>query len=216
MLVDLEAQRMRLSGLKVEKVEVKGADLRNALAQGSIWNEVVFDGVRFSGADFSGSTFVNCTFTHCNMQYAAWTVRMHGCKLIECDLDQASFQAAFFTESHFAGCRAQFSNWHRATINDSKLEVDFRGAHLNLAASNNVDWSGSGFWSAMIPLNCAMFVGNTFDDRQVRGLAALLLRSKLPEGLVFKVNALTDARARKMVEKLIQPGVQVEIKEEAS
>jgi uncharacterized protein YjbI with pentapeptide repeats len=207
---------MRLSGLKIEKQVVEGADLRHALAQGTLWNEVVFRGTRFTGADLSGSTFKDCTFEKCQMTGGVWTVRMHGCQVIECDLDDSSFVAAYLSKNAFVGCRAQFSNWHRATIVESKMDIDFRGAHLNFASTSDVDWSGSGFWSAMIPLNCAMFTGNTFDERQVRGLAALLLQGKLPEKLVFKVNALTDARARKMVETLVRPGVEVDIKEEAS
>jgi hypothetical protein len=99
-------------------------------------------------------------------------------------------------------CRFQYADFTRAVLtNVSILDSDLHGARLDLVASENIDWTGSSLWGALIPINCAFFSGNTFDQDQVHRLLALLLHAK--GGWKGPLMGIVDFKSRMLVDRLV-------------
>lgn len=210
--MNIERNRRRLTGHRYEGLAFEGLDLRGALAESSLWINCTFDRVKFGQAALGNGTFQGCRFTDCDFGQATLISRLYRCAFTDCDFSQALFAGADIQATTFAHCRFQYANFQRATLTDVGLiDCDLHGAALDFAVSRRVDFSGSSLWGALIPLNCAMFVGNTFDRRQVHHLLALLCHGKggWREGLVPHV----DRASQKLVTRLVGTFLDEEVAE---
>lgn len=202
--LNLQRNRARLSGQEFTDETFEGLDLRNSVAQQSRWKGCTFRSVRFDGSALGDATFDGCRFERCSFQGATLVSRIYRSTFERCNLDRALLVGADLKDTTLRGCRAQFSDWTRASLADCKLDVDFRGACLNFALTTNVDFSGSNLWSALVPFNCAMVYGNRFDTRTIGALVALLSYAEGPRDLLDELASNVSEKTRKLVEKFVK------------
>lgn len=189
--------------MEVRDADIVGLDLRHAVAQSSRWTQCTFRDVRLSAANFGDATFDGCKFIKCRLDRTILVSRIYRTRFESCDFDEAIFRGADIQECDFVRGRAHLTDWGRATIQRSRIDLDFRDALLNFAVTNAVDFSGSSLWSAASPWNCAFFVGNTFDSRQVGLALALMSYANIPEPMKSQVRAIPSERHHEMVRRLV-------------
>lgn len=196
---------MRLSGAEVVDGYYEGVDVRGALAQSSRWLGTTFKSCRLSNAAFADATFDRCRFIDCDFsgKETALVSRIYNSTFEACNFDHARFLGAEIIGCRFVRCRAQHSDWSRATVIDTILFIDLRGATLNFAQTRNVDFTGANLWSAMLPFNCAGFVGNTFADREINMFLSLLgdSKSRLAKELEKRVTPWYRAIYRRLMRR---------------
>jgi len=202
----LQRNRSRLSGLEVRDEAIVGLDLRYAVAQSSRWTNCTFERVRFSASNFGDATFDGCTFRKCRLDRAALVSRIYRTLFESCDFDETSFRGADIQESVFDVGRAHYSDWSRASLIKTRVNLDLRNALLTFNLTDGVDFTGSNLWSAAIPWNCASFVGNTFDERMIGGLAALMTHAKMPLELKARLDAVPSEHSKELVRRLVVAG----------
>lgn len=182
---------MRLSGQEIIDAYYSGKDLRGAVAQYSRWLGSTFIGCDLSNSALGEATFDRCRFVDCTFTNAILVSRIYRCSFEACDFDEAKFIGSDVQDCKFVRSRAQRSDWSRATVMRTLLDVDFRGANLNFALTQNVDFRGANLWSALLPFNCAGFTTNTFADREIQMFLCLLGQTTTPMA--------------KALEKLVRP-----------
>jgi uncharacterized protein YjbI with pentapeptide repeats len=130
--------------------------------------------------------------------------RIYRSTFTACSFDFARFNGADVRGVSFTRCRAQYSTWPLATLENVKLDCDLRGAKLDLAQSDGIDFTGANLWAAVIPINCAFIVGNTFDERTAGCFLALMSRAKLPPGLREWVEEAIPKHSKRLVERIMR------------
>lgn len=201
----LQGRRRRLSGGFFDGESYRQMDLRGAIAVSSGWHNCRFEGINFGRARFENATFLGCVFENCQFQQASLISRIGGSTFNKCDFDQASFVAAEISDSDFSNCRFQYADFTRGILRNVQMHgSNFHGANLDFAATTNIDYSGSNLWSAVIPLNCATFIGNRFDRRQVAYLLALVAHAEIDPLLRRDLLSLAGKRAVGVVGRLVQ------------
>lgn len=197
----LQSRRRRLGGSVHEDEAFEGLDLRAAIAVSSVFRNCSFKECKFNGAALDNATFENCTFSDCSLEMCRMICRLYGCEFYRCNLDQSIFTGADIRNTRFKDCRLEYAIFDRASvINGAFLHCQLHGARLDFAATEDVDFTGSNLWGAVIPINCAMFSGSTFDKRQIGLLLAMLMRSRHPED---RLAGIIDPIYRKMVDRLV-------------
>lgn len=176
--MNISKNRRRLAGQLFEDLDETGGDLRHAIAMGSRWVNCTFRSSTFAMGDFGNATFDRCIFIECDLSQAILIARFIDCRFEHCDLDSANLTAAELRGCTFAGGRAQFSTWERATVVNCALSMDLHSARLDFAEGKGVNWSGANLWNALIPLGCAFFAGSEIDEREADMFLSLLLETK--------------------------------------
>lgn len=172
--LEIDRQRMRLAGSEVTDAYYQRVDVRGGVAEYSRWLGCTFIDCRLSTSAFTGATFDRCRFVRCDFSKAILVSSIYRTEFDSCNLDDCTLRGADIQGTTFTRSRAQRSDWTRANLKDCKLDLDLRGAVLNFSSTDNVDFTGANFWSALLPFNCAGFVGNTFDERQIELFHCLL------------------------------------------
>jgi fluoroquinolone resistance protein len=197
----LQRQRRRLSGSVHEAETFQSMDLRNSIAVSSVFKDCTFKDCKFNGATLDNATFDNCIFLRCSMQMCRLISRLYGCTFADCDLDQSAFNGADIRGTVFRACRLEYAIFDRATVIDGKfLNCQLHGARLDFAETQNVDFTGSNLWGAVIPISCATFVGNRFDRRQI-GLFLAILTKTLDYD--ERLPGVVDPLYMKMMDRLV-------------
>ena len=200
--MNIQRERRRLSGQAIEGDTYDRVDLRGALAFGSTWIRCSFTNSKFGQARLDDATFVDCSFTGCDLSQATLVSRFRNCTFVHCDFSQAQIVAAHIAGAMFKKCRFQYANFTRATLDHVGLiGCDLHGANLDFAATYDVDFTGTSFWGALIPINCAMFVGNTFDRAQLHRFLGLLLHAR--GDWLEEIAPLVDPIHGRLIDRLV-------------
>jgi hypothetical protein len=203
--MNISARRRRLSGQEFTDVDFNRADLRGALAYGSVWRNCVFHACQLGQADFRDAVFDRCVFDLCDLTQAVLVGRIRDTAFGRSNLDQATLVGAIIERSTFIDCRLQYALFSRATVTDTAFkDSNMHGAILDFAYTQNVDFSGSNLWGIVAPFSCALTSSNVFDGRQVQYMLALILHAKLPEAERRKLEMIVDPKVRKAVRRLVQ------------
>lgn len=199
----LSKLRRTLPGSKHEGEVFEGLDLRHALMGLAEFKDCTFRDTKLFKADMRDATFINCTFDNCDLTQAIVIARLYGCRFVDCNLDAALFNGADIRETWFKEGRAEYADFSRASMFGGGFKhVNMHGARLEFAQTDNVDFQGSNLWGAVIPISCAVLVGNHFDTRQIHSLIALLLHSHW--NFSAEMTHHIQERYKKMVNRLVR------------
>jgi uncharacterized protein YjbI with pentapeptide repeats len=189
-------------GCEVKDKTVRG-DFRNSLAQKSKFENCRFVESPFGISNLLGAVFIECVFEKCDLaksNLAATTIK--GCTFVECNLDQVDFSSAWITDTNFIGGRAEYSKFKNATLRNVKFETQLHGADLRYASAEDVDYGSSNLWGCEIRVNCNAFNGQSYSDRSLKIMLALLAMAKGNETLSTEMAVLAGPEALEMVKRL--------------
>lgn len=202
--MDIQKSRRRLGGHIATDQTFTNLDLRGMVAQQSVWTRCHFVKCKLGQVALGDATFIDCHFVDCDLGQATLVSRLYQTTFTNCNLDQAVLTGADIQGSMFRNCRMEYVNMERATLrNVEMLDCALHGARLDFAESDSVDFTGSNLWGAVIPINCAFWVGNRFDRRSLHMLLGLINRSAGDTNTRDDVRSITDERYERLVNRLV-------------
>lgn len=202
--MSLQRHRRLLAGSTWNDVTFSRQDLRHAIAVGATFTNCTFRDCKLNLGRFEGASFFGCHFEDCSFEQAELRALFRNCVFVECNLDAALFNGAILERTYFERCRLEYAVFTRATvIGGGFLGCQLHGTYLDVAESSGVDFSGSNLWGAVIPLGCAVIVGNKFDHRQLHLLLGVVSKAVLDIRDSQTLGLILDPRVLRMVEKLV-------------
>ncbi len=179
-------------------------DLRGMVAQGALFNRCTFTRCKMDQAALGDATFVNCVFLKCGLRQAALVSRIYWCEFYDCEMDQAMLTGSDIQDSTFRGSRLEYSTFTRSTLKRVRFEdCALRGAHLDFAASDGLEFSHSNLWGAVVPMSCAFWNGTKLDKRSMHVLLALLTHTEGNDNEREQLRTLVENRYLRAVGRLV-------------
>ena len=199
----LQRYRRKLAG-SVHKDEVFSyQDLRNGIMVGATYDNCTFKSCKMNSLRMEASLFIRCHFEDCDLQHANMMAKFQDCSFLKCNLDNVNLVTAILERTLFEDCRMEYAALSRATmVGGGIVDTALHGAYMDMAGAEGVDFSGSNLWGAVLPMSCAIFVGNKFDHRQLHLLLGLVYKSLLSGDDAQRISLIADPRMVKMVDRL--------------